>query len=50
MTNGATLIDEIEKLGTVTDNWSLLREILKAIVNLIPNVSHPDKDIKKKGK
>ena len=48
--NADTLIDEIEKLGTVTDNWSLLRDILKMIVNLVPNVPYPDKDLKKKGK
>lgn len=34
--------EDIEKLGNVTDNWTVLREILKQIVE----ITHP----KKKGK
>ena len=39
MTN---LREEIEKLGNISDNWTLLREILRELVE----VTHP----KKKGK
>ena len=47
------LIDEINKLGNVTDNWTLLREILTQIVKSIPGLpfteeEKPKVDIKKK--
>ena len=35
--------EEIEKLGTVSDNWAVLREILKSLVP-------PKVEDKKKGK
>lgn len=33
--------DEIEKLGNVSDNWTLLREVLKRIVG--PKIEEPKK-------
>lgn len=27
--------DDIEKLGNVTDNWTLLREILKQLADIV---------------
>ena len=36
MGNNDVLITSIERLGTITDNWNLLREILKTIVEQLP--------------
>ena len=35
MGNVETLEDEINKLGVISDNWTQLRMILKAILGLI---------------
>ena len=45
MTN-AELINEIEKLGNVTDNWSVLRDILKEI-SKEKEIEKPEKKWKK---
>ena len=51
MTNLVTELEErINQLGTLNDNWIHLRELLKDIVSLIPNVPQTDLDLKKKGK
>ena len=44
MTN--RLIEEIEKLGTLPDNWPALRDILKTIVNQIPQLAFEEKEEK----
>lgn len=41
---------EIEKLGNVTDNWTVLRTILNYFLDFIQKEEGPEKGSKKKGK